>query len=154
MTERIPEHRPPAPGVPLVHLEIVTPLGLAHKDDVDEVIVPAARGELGVQPLHRPLLAALAAGSVRWRHGTEWEEAVVGPGFLEVGPDRVSLLAEKFLDQDAIDVAAAQAELAAADQALLVFDGEPGGARQAELGRERAWAAARVDVGSRRRLEI
>jgi F-type H+-transporting ATPase subunit epsilon len=154
MPERLPSDRPLATAIPLLHLEIVTPQGMAHKDDVDEVVAPALRGEIGVLPLHRPLLAALAAGSVRWRHGTDWEEAAVGVGFLEIGPDKVILLGEKYLDPDAIDVAAAQADLSAADQAILAYDGEPDSPRHAELERDRAWAAARIDVASRRKLKI
>lgn len=154
MPERLPTDRPIAASIPLLHIEVVTPSGLALKDDVDEVIAPAAHGEVGVLPLHRPLLAGLQAGSIRWRHGTDWEEAVVGAGFLEIGPDKVIVLAEKYMAQEDVDLAAAQADLAEADKALLAFDGDPTSPTHLELERARGWAAARVDVASRRKLRI
>ncbi len=153
----MPEHhesRPLPTAIPLLHLEVVTPAGLALKDDVDEVVAPAAYGEAGVLPSHLPMLASLRPGSLRYRHGADWLEAIVGSGFVEIGAGKVLVLCDRYDDQEHVDVDLAKADLEAADKALLAFDGDPTSPAHDELERDRAWATARLDVASRRKLRI
>ena len=63
--------------------------------DVDEVVLPATDGELGVLPGHTPLLATLRIGPLRYRTGGKIERLVISWGFAEVLPDRVIVLAER-----------------------------------------------------------
>src|SRR2546421_5284026 len=53
-----------------------------------------AEGELGILPRHAPLLTTLRPGLMLIRNGTEETELFVGGGFLEVLPDRVTVLAD------------------------------------------------------------
>ncbi len=75
-------------------LEIVTPDRPVVRVEVDEVIVPAAHGYLGVLPGHTPLLATLEIGSLSYRTGKEVHEVAVAFGFAEILPDRVTVLAQ------------------------------------------------------------
>jgi F-type H+-transporting ATPase subunit epsilon len=74
-------------------LEIVTPDRLLLREPVDEVILPASEGYLGVLPGHTPLLAKLEIGQVSYRKGSEMFYLVVAHGFAEILPDRVTVLA-------------------------------------------------------------
>jgi F-type H+-transporting ATPase subunit epsilon len=74
-------------------LEIVTPDRLLLREQVDEVILPASEGYLGVLPGHTPLLARLEIGQVSYRKGSEMFYLVVARGFAEILPDRVTVLA-------------------------------------------------------------
>lgn len=94
-----------------IALEIVTPKGRALAVDADEVNAPSADGEFGVLPGHLATLAALRAGIVAYRNGTEWKRCVVGAGFVEVGGDRVLLLADEFALREAIDPVVVRSEL-------------------------------------------
>ena len=59
-----------------------------------------------------PLLAELGAGEVRLHGGTSGDQIFfVAWGFVEVLPERVTILAETALHPDEIDPAQAQAEL-------------------------------------------
>ncbi len=86
---------------------------------VDEVILPATDGEIGVLPGHTPLLATLKIGPLRYRTGTKIERLVISWGFAEVLPDRVIVLAEKGVLPGEIDSAAAEEERRRAERELM-----------------------------------
>ena len=74
-------------------LEIVTPERALVRTEVDEVQVPGTEGFLGILPGHTPLLATLAAGEMWYRIGTQKHTVEINGGFLEVLPERVTVLA-------------------------------------------------------------
>ncbi len=76
-------------------LEIVAPSRqVVRSERVDEVIAPGSEGEFGVLPGHMPFLTTLKVGMLSYREGSEWHHLAVDWGYAEVGPDRVSILAE------------------------------------------------------------
>jgi len=76
-----------------IALEIVTPDRALVREEVDEVQVPGSEGYLGILPGHTPLLATLAVGELWYRKGTEKVYLAILGGFVEVLPDRVTILA-------------------------------------------------------------
>ncbi|HID37500.1 MAG TPA: F0F1 ATP synthase subunit epsilon [Ghiorsea sp.] len=75
------------------------------------LIVPGAAGDLGILPNHSPLLAALKAGELRITNGDEIDEVFVSGGFVEIQPDKVTILAdtaERAADMDEAEIVAAQ----------------------------------------------
>ena len=86
--------------------------------DVDEVILPASDGEIGVLPGHTPLLTTLRIGTLRYRVGSTMERIVLSWGFAEVLPDRVIVLAERGILPSEVDPAAAEAERIEAEKEL------------------------------------
>jgi F-type H+-transporting ATPase subunit epsilon len=58
------------------------------------LVCEGVEGELGILPRHAPLLTTLRPGLVSIRNGPEETELFVGGGFLEVLPDRVTILAD------------------------------------------------------------
>lgn len=76
-----------------LQLEIVTPDRALVREEVDEVVVPGSEGELGILPGHTPLLATLKVGELWYRQGAEKHYLAVGFGFVEVLPERVTILA-------------------------------------------------------------
>jgi F-type H+-transporting ATPase subunit epsilon len=75
-------------------LEIVTPERVLVREEVDEAVVPAEDGYLGVLPGHTPLLATLKSGDLWYRKGQDKTHLEISGGFAEVLPDRVTILAE------------------------------------------------------------
>src|ERR1044072_3976966 len=75
-------------------LEIVTPDRALIREEVDEVVVPGREGDFGVLPGHTPLLATLKVGELWYRQGAEKHYLAVAFGFVEVLPDRVTVLAQ------------------------------------------------------------
>jgi len=101
-----------------LHLNVVTRERKIIDVEVDEVILPAYDGEIGVLPGHTPLLATLKIGQLRYRIGTRIERLVISWGFAEVLPDRVIVLAERGYLPTEIDRATAEQDRAAAEKEL------------------------------------
>ena len=75
-------------------LEIVTPDREVTRQEVDEVVVPGAEGEMGILPGHTPLLSTLKVGELWYRQGQDKHFVAIAFGFVEVLPERVTVLAQ------------------------------------------------------------
>jgi F-type H+-transporting ATPase subunit epsilon len=101
-----------------INLTIVTRERKIIDTQVDEVILPATDGEIGVLPGHTPLLASLGIGQVRYRIGSRIERLVISWGFVEVLPDRVIVLAERGILPTEVDRTTAEQDRIAAEREL------------------------------------
>jgi F-type H+-transporting ATPase subunit epsilon len=90
-------------------LEIVTPDRALVNEGVDEVQLHGADGYFGVLPGHTPLLATLHVGELWYRTGQQKHYLAIAFGFVEVLPDRVTVLAQVAEKASDIDVARAEA---------------------------------------------
>jgi F-type H+-transporting ATPase subunit epsilon len=99
-------------------LEIVTPDRALLRDEVDEVVVPGSEGEFGVLPGHTPLLSMLKIGELWYRQGPERHYLAIAFGFVEVLPDRVTVLAQVGERAQEIDVQRAERAKQRAEQRL------------------------------------
>jgi F-type H+-transporting ATPase subunit epsilon len=99
-----------------INLTVVTRERKIIDTEVDEVVLPASDGEIGVLPGHTPLLTTLKIGQMRYRSGGIVHRMVLSWGFAEVLPDRVIVLAERGVLASEIDPAAAEAERIAASR--------------------------------------
>jgi F-type H+-transporting ATPase subunit epsilon len=132
-------------------LEIVTPERLAFSDQVDEVVLPGADGELGVLPHHAPLLAMLGVGELRIRRQSQEEAFAIAGGFVQVRPDKVVVMAETADMASEIDLEKAHEARREAERAL-----ETGYHEGADLSAARAalqQALLRIRVAERRHRE-
>jgi F-type H+-transporting ATPase subunit epsilon len=89
-------------------LEIVTPDRSLVREEVDEVQVPGAEGYFGILPGHTPLLSMLKVGELWYRKGQEKFYLHVAFGFVEVLPDRVTILAQVAERAEDIDIPRAE----------------------------------------------
>ena len=101
-----------------LHLEIVTPEALVYQGEVDAVIVPGVEGELGILPHHVPLMTQIFPGELRIQQGKKELRLAVGEGFLEVLPDRVSILADMAIEEANIDEKIVEEAIARAEQEM------------------------------------
>jgi F-type H+-transporting ATPase subunit epsilon len=129
-----------------IALEIVTPEGVKLEEQVADLTAPSVEGEFGVLPGHRPLMAALAAGLVRYHVGSDEHVVAVGPGFVELHGDRATIITDKFLKKGEVDPVVARLELKEADEALEKYVGEPGSADHRALVDREAWAAVQLEL--------
>lgn len=132
-----------------LRLEIVTPEAKTFSEDVDMVTMPGADGELGILPLHAPLMTQLKPGELRIKKGGQETVLAVGDGFAEVLPHRVSILTDLAVTEANIDEAAVQAALERAQAAKAQKDlgGEEAAAVEAAI----AKSLAQLHVKRRRR---
>jgi F-type H+-transporting ATPase subunit epsilon len=84
-------------------LEIVTPDAVTYSEDVDMVTLPAAEGEMGVFPMHVPLMAQIVSGEITVRKNGQDYFLAVGDGFVEITGDRVAVLTDMAIKASDID---------------------------------------------------
>ena len=122
-----------------IHVDVVSAESLIFSGEAEFVALPGEAGELGIYPMHTPLITRIRPGAVRIKVVGQAEEefVFVAGGLLEVQPRSVTVLADtairgKDLDEgkalaakklaeenmhnreSVIDYAKAQAELATA----------------------------------------
>jgi F-type H+-transporting ATPase subunit epsilon len=88
--------------------------------EVDEVVVPAERGQLDILPGHVPLVSTLTAGilKIREKGSDKYKTAAIAWGFLEVNPSGVVILADNAEWPEDIDSARASEQLKIAEKRL------------------------------------
>ena len=99
-------------------LEIMTPTGQVYSKDVDMVTLPGQEGEMGILPMHVPLIALLGEGEIVARRGNEEDRVLVTRGCVEITPNRVAILTVYAIDATAIDEKKAEEARARAEARL------------------------------------
>ncbi len=89
-----------------LYCEVITPEKILYQGDVEMVIAPGAAGELGILPLHMPLITTLKVGELRLKHGQEKQDYIaIDGGYMEVMEDKVTILADAAEYASKMDVA-------------------------------------------------
>lgn len=101
-----------------IHLEIVTAERTVLSDDVDQVNAPGADGRMGILPRHEPLMTTLVPGELTIVKNGQTTPFAVSGGFMEVLPDRVTILADTAERADEIDEERAEAARRRAEDRL------------------------------------
>jgi F-type H+-transporting ATPase subunit epsilon len=131
-----------------IRVDIVTAERLVFSQDADIVMVPGVEGEMGILPHHEPIMTMIKPGEILVRKGTEEYSLAVSGGFLEVTPDRITILADAAERADEIDIARAEAAKKRAEEKLTNRTAETDSANaEASLRR----ALARIKVAEKRR---
>src|SRR5690625_6076635 len=103
-------------------VSVVTPDGPVLEEEYEMVSCKAEDGELGILPGHIPLVAPLDIGAVRLKNGDEQELIAVNGGFLEVRPDKVTILAQSAEKPSEIDLERAERARERAEKRLQSED--------------------------------
>ena len=131
-------------------LRVVSVERSLFEGDVEFIIANGADGELGVLARHAPLMTILKPGPLRIQEtiGGPEELLFVGGGFLEVLPDRVTVLADVAEHADEISIEKAEAARRRAQERLA---GTLTTAEESEFQLELAMAEARLRLARMRR---
>ncbi len=103
-------------------LNLVTPLKkVLTEAEVEEILVPAYKGQLNILPGHAPLMSTLTVGLLKYRlkGSTSFETVAVSWGYVQVDPHGVTVLAETDESTQEIDRARAEAALKKAEAMLM-----------------------------------
>jgi F-type H+-transporting ATPase subunit epsilon len=102
-----------------IRLDFVSQDHMVFSGDVYEIVAPGIDGQLGILPRHAPLMTILAAGEVMVkREGQDDLFFAVSGGWMEVRPDKVTILARTAERSDEIDLQRAEAARASAEALL------------------------------------
>jgi F-type H+-transporting ATPase subunit epsilon len=86
-------------------LEIVTPDSVVYSEDVHMVTLPAIEGQIGVYPMHIPLLTQIVPGEIIVQKDGHESYLAVGEGVVEVTASRVAIVTDMAIPADRIDEA-------------------------------------------------
>ena len=95
-------------------LNLVTPeKKLVTELEIEELLVPGFKGQLGILPGHAPLVTTLTTGILKYRTkgSSTYSTFVVSWGYCEVHPGGVTVLAEVAQSLEEIDRARAEEAL-------------------------------------------
>jgi F-type H+-transporting ATPase subunit epsilon len=127
-------------------LSLVTPERKLLEEAVEEVVLPGSEGYLGVLPGHAPLLTGLKTGELTYTESGRRHACFVTGGFVEVLPDRVSVLADVGERAEEIDVERARAAKDRAEKRLKGGEDVDWDRARAALSR----ALARIQIAGRK----
>ena len=128
-----------------IHCEIITAERIVFKGDVDMVVAPGIDGQLGILPHHAPLMTALSIGElVLHRAGEEDTVMAIGGGFMEVGSQHVTILADSAERAEEIDEARAEAARRRAEATMAQAHGLIEDAQKAEAALRRSMLRLKV----------
>ena len=133
-----------------LRLDIVTAERQVYSEEVDLVVAPGVDGEMAILPGHAPLMTTLQPGELLIRRDGEETPLVITGGFLEVRPERVTVLADAAERVEEIDAERAEEAKRRAEERL----GEKLGAAdlaRAEAALRRSMIRLRVVQKRRRR---
>jgi F-type H+-transporting ATPase subunit epsilon len=131
-----------------LNVEIVTGERVVfQEEDVDMVVAPGGAGVLGILPEHAPLITTLSLGELRIKKGNDEQSILVYGGFLEVGDNKVLVLADSAERAEEVDVERAEAARRRAEESIA--------GRQSTMDLEEAQASLRranlrLRIGQRR----
>ena len=128
-----------------LHVDVVSAEEQIFSGEAEFVALPGESGELGIYPMHTPLITRIRPGAVRIKvpGQTEDEFVFVAGGILEVQPKGVTVLADTAIRGADLDEAKAQEAKRKAEELMLNKDTQIDYAKaQAELAAAIAQLAA------------
>ncbi len=114
-----------------MQVEVVSNEQNIFSGEASFVVVPTVMGELGIYPLHEPIMSLVRPGALRLTVPGQAEEVLVAisGGVLEVQPSRLTVLADVAVRSSEMDQARAEEAKKAAEARLAKADGEEATAR-------------------------
>jgi len=137
-----------------LQVDVVSAEELIFSGEAEFVALPGESGELGIYPMHTPLITRIRPGAVRIKVAgrTEDEFVFVAGGILEVQPKGVTVLADTAIRGADLDEAKAQEAKRKAEELMQSKDTQIDYAKaQAELATAIAQLAAIAKLRSKGR---
>jgi len=138
----------------IFHVDVVSAEEQIFSGEATFVALPGEAGELGIYPMHTPLITRIRPGAVRIKvpGRTDDEFVFVAGGILEVQPKGVTVLADTAIRGADLDEAKAQDAKRKAEELMLNKDSQIDYAKaQAELAAAIAQLAAIAKLRSKGR---
>jgi F-type H+-transporting ATPase subunit epsilon len=88
-----------------IAFDLVSPERLLLSTEADMVTVPGTEGYLGVMAGHAPLVTTLRAGMIDVQVNGQDDRYFIRGGFAEIGPTKVTVLAEEAVPMTELDLA-------------------------------------------------
>ncbi len=106
----------------LLKLQVISPERIFFEGEADFVELRTSEGEIGVYKAHIPLTSILVPGLLKIHNDGEVKIAALHNGFVEILPDKITVLAESAEWPEEIDVKRAEAAKKRAEDRLRSGD--------------------------------
>jgi F-type H+-transporting ATPase subunit epsilon len=114
-------------GMAKIAFDLVSPERLLLSDTADMVTIPATEGYMGVMAGHAPVVSTLRPGMIDVQNDGENTKFFIRGGFAEVGPTKITILAEEAIPMTELDLAVLDQRIKDAEQDVIAApDGERG----------------------------
>lgn len=127
----------------LMKLQVICPDRMFYEGEVSMVELNTTEGEMGIYPRHIPLTSILSPGILTITEEDGLKNAALHSGFVQILPEKVTIMAEAAEWPEEIDLDRAEAAKERAEQRIREKDGKTDIAR-AETALLRA--VARINV--------
>lgn len=108
-----------------IKLEIVSPDRVVYAADIDMLIARSTGGEIGILPKHIPLVTGLEPHAMKIHVDAKEQLVAVAGGFMEVTPDKITVLATAAEEPIDIDINRAQRAYERAQERLQRLREDP-----------------------------
>ena len=108
-----------------IKLEIVSPDRMVYAADIDMLIARSTGGEIGILPKHIPLVTGLEPHAMKIHVDAKEQLIAVAGGFMEVTPDKITVLATAAEEPIDIDINRAQRAYERAQERLQRLREDP-----------------------------
>ena len=108
-----------------IKLEIVSPDRVVYAADIDMLIARSTGGEIGILPKHIPLVTGLQPHAMKIHVDAKEQLIAVAGGFMEVTPEKITVLATAAEEPIDIDINRAQRAYERAQERLQKLREDP-----------------------------
>ena len=108
-----------------IKLEIVSPDRMVYAADIDMLIARSTGGEIGILPKHIPLVTGLQPHAMKIHVDAKEQLIAVAGGFMEVTPEKITVLATAAEEPIDIDINRAQRAYERAQERLQLLHESP-----------------------------
>lgn len=101
-----------------MRLSIITPVKTVLDEDIDQLTLPTQDGQITVLPNHVQLLTKITPGEMLITKNKKLNSYAITGGFLEVGKDSLTILADYAIRAEDIEVTKAEQAKERAEKAM------------------------------------
>ena len=116
-----------------IAFDLVSPEKLLLSADADMVTVPGSEGYIGVMAGHAPLVTTLRAGMIDVNVDGKDDRYFIRSGFAEIGPAKITVLAEEAVPMTELDLAVLDQRITDAQEDELAASNDADRLRAAQL---------------------
>ena len=99
-------------------LEIITPVKVLLKEEVDEITLNTVTGEISILPNHIDLVTKITPGEMTIKRNNKTDLFAITGGFLEVAENHVSILADYAIHAADIEISKVEEAKQRAEKAM------------------------------------
>lgn len=116
-----------------ISFDLVSPEKLLLSAEADMVTVPGTEGYMGVMAGHSPVVTTLRAGMIDVNADGKDDRYFIRGGFAEIGPAKITVLAEEAIPMTELDIAVLDQRISDAQEDELAAETDADRMRAAQL---------------------